>query len=215
MENNKLIQYSKGEEIFNSITHGLGIVISLIGSGVIVTLAHINGDNTSVMASVIYSVSLCLLYTMSTLYHAFPFEKVKKVFKILDHSSIFLLIAGTYTPFMLLTLRGNTKGFIIFIINWTISLIGIILNSINLQKFTKISLFLYVLTGWSILFVIKDVINCMYSNGIVLLFLGGVFYTIGIIFYLMKKVKYSHSVWHLFVLVGSVLHYLCIVLYVI
>ncbi len=209
-----LFQYTLGEEIFSSVSHGVGALFAVIGGSVVVTLAAVYGSALEVAASAIYAVSLFLLYTMSTLYHAFPFPRVKYLFRIFDHSSVFLLIAGTYTPFMLITLQGVTKGFIIFLVNWAAAVVGITFNSISLKKFAKPSLVLYLVMGWSVVFAIGDVVARMQRGGVVLLFLGGVFYTVGVVFYVMKKIKYTHAVWHLFVLVGSVLHYLCIVIYV-
>ncbi len=210
-----LFRYTVGEEIFNSVTHGVGAVFSLIGGSIVVTLAAIYGSALMVTACTIYAVSLCLLYTMSTLYHAFPFPKVKALFRIFDHSSVFLLIAGTYTPFMLITLDGNTKGLVIFIVNCAAAILGIVLSSINLKKFSKISLVLYLVMGWSVVFALPDVVQNMATGGLVLLMLGGIFYTVGVAFYIMKKIRYMHSIWHLFVLVGSILHYVCIVVYVV
>lgn len=214
-EEKPLHPYTVGEEIFNSVSHGVGALLAIIGGSVVVTLAAVWGGPLEVAACTIYAVSLFLLYTMSTLYHAFPFPKVKYLFRIFDHSSVFLLIAGTYTPFMLITLRGNTKGLVIFIVNWAAAVIGIALNAISLKKFAKPSLVLYLVMGWSVVFAIGDVVANMLAPGVVLLFLGGVFYTVGVVFYVLKKIRYMHAIWHLFVLAGSVMHYLCIVLYVI
>ncbi len=209
-----LFQYTLGEEIFNSVSHGVGALLAIIGGSVVVTLAAVYGGPLQVAACTIYAVSLFLLYTMSTLYHAFPFPRVKRLFRIFDHSTIFILIAGTYTPFMLLALHGNTKGLVIFIINWAAAVIGIAFNAISLEKFAKPSLVLYVVMGWSIIFAIGDVVQALPLGGLVLLFLGGLFYTVGIVFYVLKKIRYMHAIWHLFVMAGSVLHYFCIVLYV-
>ncbi len=209
------LRYTMGEEIFNSVSHGVGAIFALVGGGIIVTLAAVYGDIRSIVACTIYAVSLCLLYTMSTLYHAFPFPKVKELFRIFDHSSVYVLIAGTYTPFMLITLQESTKGLVIFIVNWLAAVLGITLSSINLKKFSKISLILYLVMGWSVVFAMADVVQNMARGGLILLMLGGVMYTVGVIFYLLKKVRYMHSIWHLFVLAGSVLHYVCIAVYVI
>lgn len=207
-------RYTVGEEIFNSVTHGVGAILALIGGGVVVTLAAVYGGTREVVACTIYAVSLVLLYAMSTLYHAFPFPRVKHVFRIFDHSSVFLLIAGTYTPFMLITLQGKGKGLIIFITVWACAVVGMVLNAISVSRFAKLSLVLYLVMGWSIVFAIGDVVRALAPGGVWLLFAGGVGYTVGVAFYLAKRVKYMHSIWHLFVLAGSVLHYLCIVIYV-
>lgn len=209
-----LKQYTLGEEVFNSVTHGVGALLSIVGGSVVVTLAVIYGGAVDVLACTIYAVSLFLLYTMSTLYHAFPFPRVKYVFRIFDHSSVFLLIAGTYTPFMLITMRGSAKGLLLFGIIWAAAILGIVLNAISVNRFARLSLILYVAMGWSVLFAIGDVVAVLPQPGIWLLLLGGVGYTGGVAFYINKKVKYFHSIWHLFVLAGSILHYLCIVFYV-
>jgi hemolysin III len=206
-------RYTIGEEIFNSVTHGVGAILALIGGGVLVTLAAVYGGGLEVAACVIYSATLVVLYSMSTLYHAFPFPRLKRVFRVFDHSSIFLLIAGTYTPFMLITLQGKGKGLVIFILVWVCAFIGITLNAISVNHFAKLSLVLYLIMGWSIIFAIGDVVAAL-GNGVWLLLAGGVSYTAGVAFYLAKRIKYMHSVWHLFVLAGSVLHYLCITIYV-
>lgn len=207
-------QYSVGEEIFNSVSHGVGALLSIIGGSVAVTLAAVFCTNKAIAACSIYAATLVLLYAMSTLYHAFPFPKVKKVFRIFDHSTVFLLIAGTYTPFMLITLNGQGKGLVIFITVWVVALIGIIFNAISVNRFAKLSLILYIVMGWSIIFAIGDVVKALPGGGLALLFLGGIGYTVGVVFYVAKKIRYMHSIWHLFVLAGSILHYFCIVLYV-
>lgn len=207
-------QYTLGEEIFNAVSHGVGAFLAVIGGSVMVTLSVLFGSGREVAACTIYAITLCIMYTMSTLYHAFPFPKVKRIFRIFDHSSVFLLIAGTYTPFMLITLQGNTKGLIIIAAVWAVTIIGIVLNAINIRRFTKLSLVLYVLMGWSVVLAIGDVAAALPAAGLALLVGGGISYTGGIVFYAIKKVRYFHCVWHLFVLCGSVLHYLCIVLYV-
>ena len=208
-----LKRYTVGEEVFNSVSHGVGALLAVVGASVIVTLAACFGDVLAVMSSIIYGISLVILYTMSTLYHAFPFDKVKKVFRVFDHASIFILIAGTYTPCCLIGLYGNVKGIWVTAVVWTCAVAGIVMNAISLEKTEKFSLILYVIMGWAIVFVIRDVVRALWGPGFWLLLSGGLAYTGGIVFYKMKF-KYMHSIWHLFVLAGSVLHYLCIVMYV-
>lgn len=208
-----LKRYTVGEEVFNSVSHGVGALLAVVGASVIVTLAACFGDVLAVMSSIIYGISLVILYTMSTLYHAFPFDKVKKVFRVFDHASIFILIAGTYTPCCLIGLYGNVKGIWVTAVVWTCAVAGIVMNAISLEKTEKFSLILYVIMGWAIVFVIRDVVRALWGPGFWLLLAGGLAYTGGIVFYKMKF-KYMHSIWHLFVLAGSVLHYLCIVMYV-
>lgn len=208
-----LKRYTVGEEVFNSVSHGVGALLAVVGASVIVTLAACFGDVLAVMSSIIYGISLVILYTMSTLYHAFPFDKVKKVFRVFDHASIFILIAGTYTPCCLIGLYGNVKGIWVTAVVWTCAVAGIVMNAISLEKTEKLSMVLYVIMGWAIVFVIKDVVRALWGPGFWLLLAGGLAYTGGIVFYKMKF-KYMHSIWHLFVLAGSVLHYLCILMYV-
>lgn len=206
-------KYTLGEEVFNSVSHGVGALLAVIGASVIVTLAACFGDMVCVLSCLVYGLALVILYTMSTLYHAFPFAGVKKLFRIFDHASIFILIAGTYTPFCLLALRGNTKGVIVAAVVWLCAVSGIIMNAISLEKTEKISLVLYVIMGWAIVFAIKDIVAALVAPAFWLLLLGGLAYTGGLFFY-KSRTKYMHSVWHLFVLLGSILHYLCVVIYV-
>ena len=206
-------RYTFGEEVFNSVSHGVGALLSVIGATVIVTLAACFGDMTAVLSCVIYGVSMVVLYTMSTLYHAFPFERVKEIFRIFDHTSIFILIAGTYTPFCLLALRGNPKGVWVAAVVWLCAIAGIVMNAISLEKTEKLSLVLYVVMGWAVVVVIKDIVNALWGPAFWLLLAGGLAYTGGLVFYKLKY-KYMHSIWHLFVFTGSLLHYLCVVIYV-
>lgn len=207
-------RYTVGEEVFNSVSHGVGALLSVVGATVITTLAVCFGSTTAIFTSIIYGASLIVLYTMSTLYHAFPFENVKNIFRIFDHASIFILIAGSYTPMCLIALQGSQKAFIVICVVWACAIAGIIMNAINLEKTEKIGLVLYVVMGWSSIIVIKDIAAVLSGPAFWLLVGGGISYTGGIIFYKMTKVKYMHSVWHLFVLLGSILHYICVVAYV-
>lgn len=206
--------YTKGEEIFNSVSHGVGSLFAIIGTAVMITLAACFGNWVAVVSSAVYGLSLIAMFTMSTLYHAIPFDKVKRVMRILDHSCIYLLIAGTYTPITLIVLRESRRGAAIFIFVWILTIIGIVLNAIDINRFRRVSLFLYVGMGWAVLYDLSTVIERLGTGGFVLLLVGGISYTVGIIFYKLKKIRYMHGVWHLFVLAGSVLHYLCVLLYV-
>ncbi len=202
-------RYTLGEEIFNSISHGTGGLLAIAGTVVLIVFSAIYSDAWAVVASCIYGASLIILYTMSTLYHAISNPKAKKFFRIMDHNTIFFLIAGTYTPYTLVTLRGPI-GWTLFGIVWGAAIIGIILNSIDLEKFKKISLVCYVLMGWVIIFAIKPMIKAMPSISLVFLLVGGIFYTVGIVFYVIKKIRYFHSIWHLFTVAGSIFHYFSI-----
>lgn len=206
--------YSLGEEIFNATTHGIGAILSLAGFIILVVKAALSGDSWSIAGGIVYGITLIIMYTMSTLYHAITNKTAKKVFRILDHCTIFLLITGTYTPYTLITLKG-TLGWIVFGVLWGITAVGIVLNSISVEKFKKFSLFCYIGMGWAVVFTMGNFLKIMDPVGLAFLFIGGFFYTVGVIFYALKKVKYMHSVWHLFVLAGSIFHYFSILLYVI
>lgn len=202
-------KYTLGEEIFNSVSHGVGAGLSIAGTVVLIITSVIHSNAWGVVSSCIYGASLIILYTMSTLYHSFTNKKAKAFFKIMDHNTIFLLIAGTYTPITLYFLGGVT-GWILFGIVWGAAIFGIVMNSINLEKARIPSIFCYVAMGWVIVFAIKPLILAMPKISLIFLVGGGIFYTLGIIFYAIKKIKYFHSVWHLFTIVGSVLHYFSI-----
>lgn len=201
--------YSLGEEIFNSVSHGIGGLLSIAGSVVLIVFCALYADAWAVVSASIYGASLIILYTMSTLYHAITNNKAKNFFRIMDHDTIFFLIAGTYTPFTLVTLRGPV-GWVLFGIVWGTAIIGIVLNSIDLERFRKPSVICYILMGWAIIFAIKPMINALPSVSLIFLLTGGIFYTVGIIFYALKKVKWFHSVWHLFTISGSVFHFFSI-----
>ena len=207
-------KYTLGEEIFNSTTHGIGTIISIAALVIMIVISASHNDPLAVVSSVIFGITLILLYISSTLYHALTNKTAKKVFQILDHCTIYLLIAGSYTPYALLTI-GGAKGWVIFGIIWSLALVGIILNSINLKKFQVISTLLYIGMGWAVVFYFKDLLANLALGGIILLAAGGIAYTLGIVFYVVKKVKYFHSIWHLFVLAGSICHILSIMLFVI
>lgn len=204
-------RYTLGEEIFNAVSHGAGGLLSIAGTVVLIVLCAVYSDAWSVISACVYGASLIILYTMSTLYHAITNEKAKKFFRVMDHNTIFFLIAGTYTPFTLVTLRGKL-GWILFGIVWGSALIGIILNSIDLEKFRKPSVVCYILMGWVIIIAVKPMLNSLPGLSLVFLLLGGIFYTVGVIFYSLKKIKWFYSVWHLFTVSGSVLHYFSVLI---
>ena len=201
------------EEIANSITHGLGILLSLAALVLLVTFAALYGSAIHVVSGAIFGASLILLYTASTLYHSFRHPKVKYFFKIVDHSCIYLLIAGTYTPFLLVTLEG-ALGWTLFGIIWFLALTGIVLKIFFVYRFKIISTIAYVFMGWIIIFAIKPLIASLADGGIFLLVAGGLAYTLGIIFYAWNKMPFNHTVWHLFVLAGSICHFFAVLLYI-
>lgn len=208
------IPYSKNEEIMNSISHGVGSLLTVVGGSIMITLSACYYGSLAVVASAIYTFTLIVMFTCSTLYHAIPFPKAKRILQILDHDSIYLLIAGTYTPITLILLRGTRRGIAIFAIVWTLAILGIILNAVNMVRFKRVSMLLYVGMGWAVLWDLPGVIAGMGQSGFALLLIGGVFYTVGIIFYKLKKIPFMHGIWHIFVLIGGILHYLCVLLYV-
>lgn len=210
----KTPKYTLGEEIFNSISHGVGVGLSIAALVLLIVFGSIKGGGYPLAAGLVYGISLIILYSMSMVYHIVQDEKGKAVMRIFDHCSIFVLIAGTYTPYLLITL-DKALGWTMFGIIWGMAVMGIILNSIDLERFKKFSLICYIVMGWAIVFTIKPIIRNIPPMGVLLLVLGGIIYTVGIIFYIMKRYKYMHSVWHLFVLGGSVCHYLSILLYVV
>lgn len=204
-------RYSLGEEIFNSVTHGVGSLLSIAGTAVLIVLAAIYSDAWGVVSSAVYGASLIILYTMSTLYHAITNPRAKAFFRIMDHNTIFFLIAGTYTPITLVALRG-ALGWVLFGVVWGAAALGIVLNSIDLERFRKPSVVCYIAMGWVIIFAVKPMIESVTPLSLWFLLIGGLFYTVGIIFYAIKSRKYFHSVWHIFTVAGSVFHYFSIML---
>ena len=219
IEDRILPTYTKGEEIFNMVSHIVGGVAGIATIVLCSVFAAIRHNPYGVVSGVIFGVSMLFLYTMSSLYHGLkPNSKSKKVFQILDHCAIFVLIAGSYTPFALCTLRqySTALGWTIFGVIWAFATLGITLNSIDLKKYKVFSMFCYLAMGWCIIIKIKWVIQGLGWTGFTLLVSGGVIYTIGAILYgLGKKKKYMHSIFHLCIFAGSLLQFLCILLYVV
>jgi hemolysin III len=204
-----LFKYTLGEELVSAISHGLGTILGIICL-VLCIQASINSGPLALASAIIYSVSLIILYLMSTLYHSLKPNKAKKIFRIFDHCSIFVLIAGSYTPFSLLSLKGST-GWTLCLLIWACAIVGIILNSINLEKFKKVSFALYLIMGWAVVFNYSALTEALAGTAVSLLVWGGLSYTIGAIIYLIgHKLKYMHSVWHFFVLGGSIFHFFAI-----
>ncbi len=204
-------KYTTGEEVFNSVTHGVGALLAIAGCVILIVRAVLFADAITVVSAAIYGGSLIMLYTMSTLYHAIQPEGAKKVFRIFDHGTIYLLIAGTYTPFTLSCLRG-ALGWTLFGIIWGCAILGIVLTSVNLRKFQLFSTICYVAMGWAVIFAIKPLWEKIDTLPLIFLVIGGVLYTGGILFYLMKESRYMHSIWHLFVVGGSIFHYFSVLL---
>jgi hemolysin III len=208
-------RYGFGEEVASSVIHGLGIVLSIVGLAVLVAFSAMYGGTRTVVASSVFGATLILLYTASTLYHSVPPGGVaKRVFRTLDHIAIFLLIAGTYTPFTLLALPG-AWGWGLFGTIWGLAILGSAAELGLLKRYRKAAVVMYVLMGWVAIVAIEPLRENVETGGLVLLFAGGLAYTGGVPFYISRKMPYGHAIWHLFVLAGSVLHYLAILLYVI
>ncbi|MBO5060677.1 MAG: hemolysin III family protein [Clostridia bacterium] len=202
-----------GEEIANAISHGLGTGLSIAGMVVLIVTACTRGMGAiAVVSAALYGSGLILLYTFSSLYHSLTNKKAKKVFRIFDHCSIFILILSTYIP-VLLVMVGGALGWTMFGISTFCTVMGIVLNSINLERWDRLSQILYLVMGWSALMIIRPLSRVLVPVELVLLITGGISYTAGIIFYRNKKWKYMHFIWHIFVLAGSVLHYFFILHY--
>lgn len=210
--------YTKGEEIFNMTSHIVGAVLGIVATVLCVVFAAVHGNVYGVVSGAIYGATMIILYTMSSIYHGLsPKRYSKRVFQVLDHCSIFLLIAGSYTPFALCTIREHdlVSGWVIFSVIWALAILGIVLNSIDIKKFNVFSMICYLLMGWCIILKANLLPQLLGISGFVLLVTGGIAYTIGAIVYgLGKKYKYAHSIFHLFILLGSLLQFLCILLYV-
>lgn len=201
---------SRGEELANSISHGVGAVLSLVGAVFLIGQGLMSGSRITVASLTAYGISLVLLYSASAVYHAVKSTRLKAALRVMDHCSIYVLILGTYIPMSLLVIGGKI-GWILFLTNTSLAVLGITLTAIDLKRFDKVSLVLYALMGWLVVLALRTVLAAMTPVGAFLLVAGGVAYTVGILFYRSKR-SYMHFVWHLFVLAGSVLQYLCIVI---
>ena len=214
----ELPHYTKGEEIFNMTSHIVGGALGITATTLCVIVAALNHNIFGVISGAIYGSMMIILYCMSSIYHGLkPELKAKKVFRILDHCAIYLLIAGTYTPFTLCTIReaDAALGWTYFGIQWGLAAVGIVLNAIDMKKFKVLSMLLYLGLGWCIVFTINIVLGAIGAGGLVFLLTGGVSYTIGAVIYgIGKKHAYMHSIFHLFVVIGSLLHFFCILFYV-
>ncbi len=213
MTSTAVVRYPLAEEIASSAIHGLGIVLSIVGLAVLVAFAAQYGDARHVVSVSVFGATLILLYTASTLYHGIRHEAAKPALRAFDHIAIYLLIAGTYTPFTLIVLRG-AWGWGLFATVWALALLGIVCELTSLKRFRLAAVGLYVGMGWSALAAIEPLVHNLAAGGLWLLFGGGVAYTLGVPFYLWKSLPFSHAVWHGFVLLGSVLHFFSVLIYV-
>ncbi len=208
----KINNQSLGEEIGNSITHGIGAVLSIIGTVVAVFYAALFGDTMSIVSAALYGAGLIILYTASTLYHSLTNYTAKKVFQVLDHCSIYILILSSYIPVSLSLMRG-TMGWVLFGINAGCTVLGVTLTAINMKRFQPLSMVLYLLMGWSVVFLGLPTLKALPTTAIWLLVSGGLSYTGGILFFALKKPRYMHMIWHFFVLAGSILQYFAFLFY--
>lgn len=207
-------QYSKKEEFLNILTHGIGLVLSIIALPILIVRALEINDSFAVFSFTVFGISMILLYAASTFYHAAKKPKIRRRLNIFDHAAIYVLIAGSYTPFTLITLKG-WLGWVLFGLTWIFALIGIVLKLFYTGKFDKLSTVMYVLMGWQIVFAIKPLLRNLSSEGVTLLIAGGVSYTIGAVLYSIKKLPFNHAIFHVFVLVGTFCHFLSVLWYVV
>lgn len=208
-------QYTVGEEIANAVTHGVAALLSIAGLAVLVAFAVLYSGSPKVVAAVsIFGASMVFLYTASTLYHSIPNPRAKKVLQNLDHSMIYVLIAGSYTPFCLITLQGYT-GIALLCAVWLIAIAGISLQAVLLHKADWINCLLYLSMGWLAVFVIDPLVSTLDSTGLALLVAGGLAYTVGVVFYIFERIPFSHAIWHTFVFAGTTLQFFSVLFYVI
>lgn len=205
--------FSKGEEIANAITHGVGAVLSIPALVLLIVFSSLYGSAWHIVSFTIFGITMLLLYFSSTMVHALPVGKAKDLFEVFDHASIYLFIAGTYTPLLFIVVQG-TLGWTLFGIVWGIATIGIVFKVFFVKKFLFLSTIFYILMGWLVIFAIRPIIMTLPQAGTVLLVSGGIFYTLGTVFYMWRGFKYHHAIWHLFVLIGTALHFFLILFYV-
>jgi len=202
------------EELANGITHGVGLALSVVGLIALLTLSIIRGTAWHIAGCTTFGVTLVLLYAASTSYHSFRTPRLKRVLKILDHAAIYLLIAGTYTPFTLVNLRGFW-GWILFALVWSLSVFGIAWKLFHAERFQIVSTSIYIAMGWLVVIAIKPMFASIPISGILWLLAGGLFYTFGVLFFALKRLPYSHAIWHVFVMAGSICHYFAVMFYVV
>lgn len=203
--------YSKKEELWNALTHGLGAILAIPATGLLVMKAQSSNSTIELMSYIIFGISMFCLYAASTLYHSWPTHK--NLLKKLDHSSIFLLIAGSYTPFALIAIGGKL-GWTLFFLEWILAIFGVVFKMYFIHRFERLSLIIYLGMGWLAIFVYEPLLNHITGNGFLMLLAGGLCYTIGTYFYKNKKIPYNHAIWHVFVIGGSLCMFLTIYLFI-
>ncbi len=207
-------EYTVAEEIANAVTHGVGLVLAIAGLTLLIVFAALRGDAWTITGCAIFGATLVILYTASTLYHSIPLPAAKGILRIFDHAAIYLLIAGTYTPITLVTLRGPF-GWSLLVTIWSLAVLGVVLGFVVKRRKGLVTSILSVTMGWLAIAGIKPLLHAMEAGGLVLILLGGIAYTGGIAFYGWRRLPYNHAVWHLFVLGGSIFHFFAVLLYVI
>jgi hemolysin III len=212
-KNHSARAYSRGEELLNTLSHGIGALLAAVGLLLMLIRALDRQDGWVLLSALVYGGSLLLLYSMSALYHGSTHPERRRVLRVMDHCSIFLLIAGSYTPYALLTL-SHAGGPALLAVVWAIAVVGVLLNIWSVDRFHTLSQIGYLGMGWVVVFLIKPLVAALHPVGLGLLIAGGLFYTGGIVFYLVKRVPYFHSVWHFFVLAGSLCHFFSVYFYV-
>ncbi len=203
---------STGEEIANSVSHGVGLLLALAGFAVLVVVTLQRGAVLEIVAATVFGATMVLLYSTSMLFHAFPQSRTKRVFQVLDHSAIYLLIAGTYTPFTLGVLHG-TWGWILFGLVWSMAVVGIVLKAFGGIRYNTVSTLVYIAMGWLVVIAADEVWTLVPKWGIFWLFAGGIAYTLGAVFFLAERIRYFHFVWHLFVVAGTACHFIAVLWY--
>jgi hemolysin III len=208
MDTSQERKQSTGEEIANSVSHGAALLAAAVATPVLLSAVR-HGGAARIAGASVFATAMVLLYLVSTLYHALPANRAKDVFRILDHAAIFLMIAGTYTPFTLGVLRG-AWGWTLFGLVWGLALAGVVLTAVGADRYPKLRTAVYLVMGWLIVVAVKPLWNRMPSEGLFWLFGGGVAYTAGVVFYAAKRIRYSHFVWHLFVITGTACHFIAV-----
>ncbi len=214
MKSIREFKYTPGEEIANASTHAVGVILSVIALTLMVVLASIGGDPWRIVSVGIFGATLMAVYVSSTLYHAIPHPKAKRVMRIFDHCAIYLLIAGTYTPFLLVSMRGPI-GWSLFGVLWGLAAAGCLLKVLCMERWETLSVVLYVAMGWAVIATIKPALAMVPPAALALMAVGGVAYTAGIIFYAWQRLPYHHAIWHLFVLAGSITHFVAILYFIV
>lgn len=206
--------FSKKEEVAHAVTHGIGVLFSLVALLFLIMFSQVSGSAVLISSAVVFGTTMLLMYLSSTIVHSLPQGKWKDIFLVIDHAAIYIFIAGSYTPFALIIIEG-TLGWALFAAVWSLAIIGIVLKLFFVRRFVFLSTLFYVLMGWLIVVVWNPLTESIHPDGLLLLTLGGIIYTIGSIFYIWKFIPFHHMIWHIFVLIGSCFHFFAILFYVI